>query len=240
MIDTVATQKHDIAEPRLITETGMAARVAAIATPVLNGLGYRLVRVRVSGTAGCTVQIMAERPDGTMAIEDCETASRALSPVFDTEDPIETEYRLELSSPGIDRPLVRRTDFERYAGHEMKVEMAVMTAGRKRFRGLLLGVEGEAARLRRKDAAAGEDLDVLLPMADMVEARLVLTDALVTESLRRGKERAAEQADQARADAGHDQAPANARDDQARANARHDNDNRMHAQALHASENEGE
>jgi ribosome maturation factor RimP len=199
---------HDITEPRLIIEQGVAARVAAIANPVLTGLGYRLVRVRVSGTAGCTVQIMAERPDGTMAIEDCEAASRALSPVFDVEDPIESEYRLEVSSPGIDRPLVRRTDFERYAGHEMKVEMAVLTEGRKRFRGVLLGVEGEAARLRGKD---GEAADVLLPIADMVEARLVLTDALVTESLRRGKERAAEAA----------------------------NDN-VHAQALHANENEGE
>jgi ribosome maturation factor RimP len=195
MIDTVATEKHDIAEPRLITETGMAARVAAIATPVLNGLGYRLVRVRVSGTAGCTVQIMAERPDGTMMIEDCEAASRALSPVFDTEDPIETEYRLEISSPGIDRPLVRRSDFERHAGHEMKVEMAVAAAGRKRFRGTLLGVEGEMARLKRKEVAAGDDPDVLLPMGDMAEARLVLTDALVAESLRRGKDRAERQAD---------------------------------------------
>jgi ribosome maturation factor RimP len=141
------------------------------------------------------VQIMAERPDGTMAIEDCEAASRALSPVFDTEDPIESEYRLEISSPGIDRPLVRRSDFERHAGHEMKVEMAVAAAGRKRFRGTLLGVEGEMARLRRKDVAAGEDPDVLLPMGDMAEARLVLTDALVAESLRRGKERAERQAD---------------------------------------------
>ena len=170
---------HDIAEPRLIVEQGMAARVAAIATPVLTGLGYRLVRVRVSGTSGCTVQIMAERPDGTMVIEDCEAASRALSPVFDVEDPIDSEYRLEVSSPGIDRPLVRRSDFERYAGHEMKVEMAVALEGRKRFRGVLLGVEGEAARLRRKDAAEGEAADVLLPIADMAEARLVLTDALV-------------------------------------------------------------
>jgi ribosome maturation factor RimP len=205
---------HDIAEPRLIIEQGVAARVAAIANPVLAGLGYRLVRVRVSGTAGCTVQIMAERPDGSMGIEDCEAASRALSPVFDVEDPIETEYRLEVSSPGIDRPLVRRTDFERYAGHEMKVEMAVAREGRKRFRGILLGVEGEATRLRRKDAAEGEEPDVLLPIADMAEARLVLTDELVRESLRRGK-----------ADA------------EARAA---DNDNRLHAEARHANGNKGE
>jgi ribosome maturation factor RimP len=240
---------YDIAEPRLIVEQGMAARVAAIATPVLHGLGYRLVRVRVSATAGCTVQVMAERPDGSMAIEDCEAASRALSPVFDAEDPIDREYRLEISSPGIDRPLVRRTDFERYAGHEMKVEMAVVTAGRKRFRGVLLGVEGEAARLRLKDAPADGPADVLLPLTDMVEARLVLTDALVAESLRRGKERAEQQADQAGAsarpdqagaNARPDQAGANARHDQARAHARHDNDNREHANALHANGNEGE
>jgi ribosome maturation factor RimP len=187
-----AIDVHDLAEPRLIIEQGMAARVAALATPVLTGLGYRLVRVRVSGTLGCTVQIMAERPDGTMLIEDCEAASRALSPVFDVEDPIDSEYRLEVSSPGIDRPLVRRSDFERHAGHEMKVEMAVAREGRKRFRGVLLGVEGEAARLRRKDAAEGEETDVLLPIADMAEARLVLTDALIRESLRRDK-RAREQ-----------------------------------------------
>ena len=139
-------------EPRLITEQGIAARVAAIAEPVLAGLGYRLVRVRVSGDVGCTVQIMAERPDGTMTIEDCETASRALSPVLDAEDPVERAYRLEMSSPGIDRPLVRRSDFERYAGNEMKIEMAVAVDGRKRFRGLLLGVRarprGCAATMR--------------------------------------------------------------------------------------------
>src|SRR4051812_1320184 len=109
MIDTIETQesRQDIAEPRLIIEQGVAARVAAIAAPVLNGMGYRLVRVRVSGTSGCTVQIMAERLDGSMAIEDCEAASRALSPVFDVEEPVDSEYRLEISSPGIDRPLVR-------------------------------------------------------------------------------------------------------------------------------------
>jgi len=191
-IDVHDLAKPDLAEPRLIIEQGVAARVAALATPVLTGLGYRLVRVRVSGTLGCTVQIMAERPDGTMLIEDCEAASRALSPVFDVEDPIDREYRLEISSPGIDRPLVRRSDFERHAGHEMKVEMAVAREGRKRFRGVLLGVEGEAARLRRKDAAEGEETDVLLPIADMAEARLVLTDALIRESLRRDK-RAREQ-----------------------------------------------
>ena len=98
-------------EPRLITEPGLPARVAAIAEPVIEQLGYRLVRVRVSAAEGCTVQIMAERPDGSMTVEDCESVSRALSPVLDVADPIERAYRLEISSPGIDRPLVRKSDF---------------------------------------------------------------------------------------------------------------------------------
>ena len=116
-----------LAEPRLVVEPGIAARVSAIAEPVLRGMGYRLVRVRLSGEAGCTVQIMAERADGTMLIDDCEAVSRALSPVLDIADPIDRAYRLEVSSPGIDRPLVRRSDFERYAGHVVKIEMDVET-----------------------------------------------------------------------------------------------------------------
>jgi ribosome maturation factor RimP len=174
-------------DPRLIVEQGVAARVAAIVEPVLIASGYRLVRVKVSGLDGCTVQIMAERPDGTMKVEDCEIVSRALSPVLDVSDPIDRAYRLEVSSPGMDRPLVRRSDFERFAGHELKVEMAVAINGRRRFRGLLLGVEGETARIRRSDAAPGEDSEVVLPIEDMSEAKLVLTDALIAESLRRGK-----------------------------------------------------
>src|ERR1700742_3699668 len=129
-------------KPRLIIEPGLPARVATIVEPVLEQLGYRLVRVRVSGSEGCTVQIRAERPDGSMQIEDCEAVSRALSPVLDIADPIERAYRLEISSPGIDRPLVRRSDFERYAGHLVKIEMAVANRGRNRFRGMLAGVEG--------------------------------------------------------------------------------------------------
>lgn len=182
-----AASRKALAEPRLIVEPGLAARVSAIVEPVLGDLGYRLVRIKISGADGCTVQIMAERPDGSMAIEDCEAISRALSPVFDVADPIERAYRLEISSPGIDRPLVRRSDFERFAGHEVKIEMAVAAHGRKRFRGQLLGVEGEAAKLRLDDAEQDESQDVLLTMEDMSEARLVLTDALVTEALRREK-----------------------------------------------------
>ena len=173
-------------ERRLITEPGRAARVAALAEPVLAGVGYRLVRVRISGFAGCTVQIMAERPDGTMTIEDCEIASRALSPVLDAADPIEGAYRLEISSPGVDRPLVRRSDFDRYAGHVAQIEMLAPIDGRRRFRGELGGTEGEYIRLRRTDAAA-QGTEILLPIDDMMEARLVLTDALVAESLRRSK-----------------------------------------------------
>jgi ribosome maturation factor RimP len=228
MIDTIEARdrtnlelaKPDLAEPRLINEQGMAARVAAIAGPVLTGLGYRLVRVLVSATSGCTVQIMAERPDGSMLIEDCEAASRALSPVLDVEDPIDREYRLEISSPGIDRPLVRRSDFERYAGHEAKVEMEVALDGRKRFRGILLGMDGDDVHLRRKDAAAGEPADVALPVADMVETRLVLTDALVAESLRRGKQRSETGAHEVR------------NEDR--------NDSRVPGASQHAGENEGE
>ncbi|HET7806472.1 MAG TPA: ribosome maturation factor RimP, partial [Pseudolabrys sp.] len=110
-------------EPRLIVEPGLPARVAAIVEPVLQQLGFRLVRVRVSGAEGCTVQIMAERPDGSMSVEDCEEVSRAISPVLDVADPIDRAYRLEISSPGIDRPLVRKSDFDRYAGHLVRIEM---------------------------------------------------------------------------------------------------------------------
>jgi ribosome maturation factor RimP len=173
-------------EPRLITEPGRAARVAALAEPVLAGLGYRLVRVRISGAAGCTVQIMAERPDGTMAIEDCEAASRALSPVLDAADPIEGAYQLEISSPGIDRPLVRHSDFDRYAGHVAQVEMTVPVDGRRRFRGLLLGTKGDSVRIRRGEAAP-DGADDLLRIDDMMEAKLVLTDTLISEALRRSK-----------------------------------------------------
>src|SRR6201996_6679423 len=176
-----------LAEPRLVVEPGMAARVSAVAGPVLQGMGYRLVRIKISGESGCTVQIMGEGPDGSMQIEDCEAISKALSPVLDVADPIDRAYRLEISSPGIDRPLVRRSDFERYAGHLVKVEMAVANHGRKRFRGMLVGVEGDAARLHRDDARADEEADVLLTMEDIAEAKLVLTDELIAESMRRGK-----------------------------------------------------
>jgi ribosome maturation factor RimP len=176
------------ADPRLIIEPGLSARVAGIVEPVIDGLGYRLVRVRVSGSDGCTVQVMAERADGTMTIEDCEICSRAMAPVLDADDPVDRAYRLEVSSPGIDRPLVRQSDFVRYANNFVKIEMAVAVEGRKRFRGQLLGAEGNLARIRRDDISKGETADIMLPIEDMAEAKLVLTDALIAESLRRGKQ----------------------------------------------------
>ena len=155
---------------------------------VVEAAGFELVRLRLMGGAAARrLQIMAERPDGSMTIDDCEAVSRALSPVLDVTDPVDTAYRLEISSPGMDRPLVRRSDFERHIGHVVKIEMAVAVDGRKRFRGEIAGVEGDAARIRRDDAAEGAAADILLPIEDMAEAKLVLTDALIGEALRRGK-----------------------------------------------------
>jgi ribosome maturation factor RimP len=122
-----------------------------------------------------------------MLIDDCEAISRALSPVLDVADPIERAYRLEISSPGIDRPLVRRSDFERYAGYLVKIEMAVAHQGRKRFRGVLGQVDGDCVTLHRDDIRDGETADIALTMEDIADARLVLTDELIAESMRRGK-----------------------------------------------------
>lgn len=173
-------------EPRIRVETGMAARIARVTSPALADLGLRLVRVKLSGTPP-TLQIMAERADGTMTIEDCEAASKALAPLIDLEDPIAGEYRLELSSPGIDRPLVRHSDFARALGHEARIELDVPIAGRKRFKGILVSVAPDHTVVRRLDARADEPESVALPFEDMADARLVLTDALIRDSLRAGK-----------------------------------------------------
>ena len=183
-------------EQRLVRETGIAARVAAIVDPVIADLGYRLVRVRITGANGCTVQIMAERPDGRMGVNDCEAVSRAVSPALDVEDPIDRAYHLEISSPGIDRPLVRPNDFVRWAGHEAKIEMAVPVEGRKRFRGIVKGFEGDDALLLMSAAQEGVETLARLPLADIGEARLVLTDELIRESLRRGTAPSQEGADE--------------------------------------------
>ncbi|MBA4204816.1 ribosome maturation factor RimP [Pannonibacter sp. Q-1] len=174
-------------EPRIVIEDGLDARVAAIVEPVIADLGYRLVRVKISAANGCTLQIMAERPDGTMTVDDCEEISRAVSPALDVDDPINRAYHLEVSSPGIDRPLVRESDFVRWSGHEAKVEMSVPQDGRKRFRGVITGVEGGAAVLRLSDAPEGTPNPVLLPLGEIGEARLVLTDDLIRAALKAEK-----------------------------------------------------
>ncbi|NVK35959.1 MAG: ribosome maturation factor RimP [Rhodobacteraceae bacterium] len=174
-------------EDRIVTEQGLDARVAAIVEPVIEDLGYRLVRAKISAANGCTLQIMAELPDGTMTVEDCEAVSRAVSPALDVDDPITRAYHLEVSSPGIDRPLVRPGDFDRWAGHEMKVEMAVGLDGRKRFRGVLLGLDDDKAVVRLQDAKEGEEDTVKLPLSDIGEAKLVLTDDLITAALKAEK-----------------------------------------------------
>lgn len=170
---------------RLIRESGLDARIAHIVEPLIADLGYQLVRVRISGLNGMTVQIMAELPDGTMTVKGCERISRELSPVLDVEDPISREYHLEVSSPGIDRPLTRAADFEIHTGQEVKIEMAVAVRGRKRYRGVLLGLREGKIGMRLDDGGAavamdaGEAGEVWLPAADMAEAKLVLTDALI-------------------------------------------------------------
>lgn len=162
---------------RLSRETGPAQRVAALVEPVLEGMGFRLVRVKMIGNA---LQIMAERPDGTFSIDDCEAASRAMSPVLDVADVISARYHLEVSSPGIDRPLVRAEDFESWAGHEAKIEMAIPVAGRKRFRGKLEGFADGEVRLYIDNPDGGKEaLLVGVPFADIGDARLVLTDELI-------------------------------------------------------------
>lgn len=181
------------AEARVITETGIEARIARMVEPVVAGLGYRLVRVKLSALNGMTLQIMAEKPDGTMSVEDCEILSHDLSPLLDVEDPIDREYHLEVSSPGIDRPLVRLGDFDRWSGHLAKIELSRPIDGRKRFKGTLAGREDDAVRLTLEATSKRDDPeDVLLPVADIEAARLVLTDALIRETLRKEKRKARE------------------------------------------------
>jgi ribosome maturation factor RimP len=189
-LPTAVAPVEGLDEARLIGDSGPGERVGRIAAPVLRDLGYRLVRVKISSAEGATIQIMAERPDGTMSIEDCENISVALSPVFDVEEPMAQAYRLEVSSPGIDRPLVRESDFVRAAGHEARVEMAALVKGRKRFRGhiaaVVPGPDGPAARMALV-ADDGSQSEVELPIRAMAEARLVLTDDLIRVALRREK-----------------------------------------------------
>lgn len=172
-------------EARFNQETGLALEIAALAEPVLASLGFRLVRVQISGRDGQTVQIMAERPGGTMRIEDCEAISRELSPLLDAYDPLPGSYRLEVSSPGIDRPLVRASDFVDWRGYEAKVELKAPVGGRKRHRGVLQGYEHGEVRMA-SELEEGRQV-IGFPVNLIADAKLVLTDELVRETLRRAK-----------------------------------------------------
>jgi ribosome maturation factor RimP len=176
-----------VIEPRLIVETGIDARVAQIIEPVIMELGYQLVRVKLSNQNGLTLQIMAERPDGTMTVNDCEAISMAISPVLDVEDPIDKQYNLEISSPGIDRPMVRKGDFLKWQGHIIKCETSVMVEGRKRFKGKILEVTGEGFVLERDQIGYGEEPQVTIPFASLAEGRLILTDDLIRDALKADK-----------------------------------------------------
>lgn len=177
-----------LGDDRIIRETGLDARIAGIVRPVLAAAGFRLVRVRLTGQNGLTLQIMVEREDGTMDVDGCEEASRAVSPALDVEDPIDRAYHLEISSPGIDRPLVRKDDFAAALGHLAKLETAVPVAERRRFRGRIVAADDEAVTIERDQAAYGEEPTVRVPFDALAEAKLILTDELVREALRKDKE----------------------------------------------------
>jgi ribosome maturation factor RimP len=180
---TIATSDDD----RIIRESGIDARIAAIVAPALRTIGFRLVRVKLSSQNGLTLQIMAERDDGTMTVEDCEEVSRAVSPVLDVEDPVDKAYHLEISSPGIDRPLVRKADFQAGIGHVAKLETSVLVDNRKRFRGTIAEVSEDAVLIERDVPAEGEPATVRVPFEAVAEARLVLTDDLIRAALKQDK-----------------------------------------------------
>ncbi|MBL1419974.1 MAG: ribosome maturation factor RimP [Alphaproteobacteria bacterium] len=179
---------------RLANENGLAKTIAEIIEPVIEDAGYQLVRVRIIGDEdGLTVQIMAENlSDGTLGVDDCAKISRAISPVLEVEDPIANEYRLEVSSPGMSRPLVRPIDFDRNAGMEAKVELANMIDGRKRFRGKLEGFDVEENEIRIFVEVEGfsEPQLIGLDFNNIEEARLVITDALLNAGKKAQKARA--------------------------------------------------
>lgn len=169
----------DLTEKRYIKETGLEQRIARIVEPVANDLGYSLVRIRITQENGMTLQIMAEDANGRFAITDCERLSKDVSPVLDVEDPIDREYHLEVSSPGIDRPLVRARDFATYIGHEAKIELSDLLDGRRRFRGTIKAVDADSVTVTLPDVPTGTDPDFKLPLMLLAEAKLVMTDALM-------------------------------------------------------------
>ena len=184
---TATAAAETVNDDRIIRESGVDARVALIVAPVLRAIGFRLVRVRLSAQNGLTLQVMAERDDGTMTVEDCEDASRAISAVLDVEDPLDKAYHLEVSSPGIDRPLVRKSDFRTGLGHQIKLETSILVANRKRFRGKIAAVDEDAVVIERELPAEGEEANVRVPFEAVAEARLVLTDDLIRDALRQDK-----------------------------------------------------
>lgn len=162
----------------------LETRLAELIAPVVETAGFELVRVRVTGGSTKTLQVMAERPDRTMTAEDCAALSRALSPVLDASDPIEGNYNLEVSSPGIDRPLVRQKDFEDWRGWPAKLELNRLVEGRKRFKGVLAGIdEGKVAF-----DIDGEEETALFPMEWIAHAQLILTEDLIRETMRAEKQ----------------------------------------------------
>jgi ribosome maturation factor RimP len=168
---------------------GLTDRIADMISPSLEAMGYDVVRLRYTGGGRPTLQIMAERiSDGQMGIDDCEEVSRAVSAIMDVEDPIAEAFSLEVSSPGVDRPLTRQKDFERYTGHDVRVELDIPLDGRKRFKGVLTGFENGDVLMH----AAGmkeEEADIRFPLSEIGEAKLVLTDRLIEQSLRESKMR---------------------------------------------------
>ncbi|MEO1015463.1 MAG: ribosome maturation factor RimP [Pseudomonadota bacterium] len=163
--------------------SSLTQRLTDLITPTADAEGFEIVRLRVTGSKTKTLQVMAERPDGAMTAEDCAALSRALSPVLDAADPIEGEYVLEVSSPGIDRPLTRLKDFDAWAGHRAKIELDRLVEGRKRFAGVLSGLDGENICLDMDD----EDETALIPFEWVATAKLELTDDLIRESLKAAK-----------------------------------------------------
>lgn len=191
----------DAANARFIRESGLAAEFARLCEPVLLELGLRLVRVTLTGRESTTVQIMAERSDGMISIGECAELSRKLSPLLDAHDPMPGGYTLEVSSPGIDRPLVRPSDFEDWAGYEAKIELNELLDGRKRFRGVIEGFEDGEVRIEVDLDGIGHKV-LGLPIELIAEAKLVMTDVLIREALKRSKTVAEATADAAPEDSG--------------------------------------
>lgn len=169
----------------LIAKTAIDRRLADIVTPVIEGLGFELVRIRLMGGKTRTLQIMADRPEGGIIVEDCATISTAVSAVLDVEDPVEDEYILEVSSPGIDRPLTRLKDFDMWADYEARLETTELIDGRRRFKGFLRGTEGDEVLIEIEEGA--ETLTIGLQFEWLSDAKLILTDDLIAEMLRQRK-----------------------------------------------------